>query len=221
MLNALLQWVRRLLMALLVRPIALLLFGGQVLGRQHLPMAGPAIIAANHNSHVDTLLLLCLFPTRLLPRLRPVAAADHFLKDPVSTWFFRHIVGIIPLQRHVDRAALAAGVDVLAEARETLAAGDILIVFPEGTRGTPEALGTFKTGIARLADACPSAPVIPVYLQGAGRALPRDEKVLLPVNVTIIVGEPVAHQADRKAFTESLRAAIEGLKAQAPPLVWE
>jgi 1-acyl-sn-glycerol-3-phosphate acyltransferase len=216
-----LQLLRRVLMVLLVRPVTRLLFGGQVDGRDHLPASGPAIIAANHNSHIDTLVLLCLFPTRLLARLKPVAAADHFLKDPVSSWFFRHVVGIIPLQRHVDRSALAAGADVLGEAKAALEAGDILIVFPEGTRGAPETLGTFKTGIARLAEACPDAPVIPVYLQGAGRALPRDEKVLLPVNVSVIVGQPVERTGDRKAFTDSLRAAIEALKAKAPPLVWD
>jgi 1-acyl-sn-glycerol-3-phosphate acyltransferase len=216
-----LQLLRRVLMVLLVRPVTRLLFGGQVDGREHLPASGPAIIAANHNSHIDTLVLLCLFPTRLLARLKPVAAADHFLKDPVSSWFFRHVVGIIPLQRHVDRSALAAGADVLGEAKAALEAGDILIVFPEGTRGAPETLGTFKTGIARLAEACPDAPVIPVYLQGAGRALPRDEKVLLPVNVSVIVGQPVERTGDRKAFTDSLRAAIEALKAKAPPLVWD
>ncbi|MCU0882268.1 MAG: 1-acyl-sn-glycerol-3-phosphate acyltransferase [Hyphomonadaceae bacterium] len=216
-----LQGLRRVLMVLLVRPVTRLLLGGQVDGREHLPMSGPAILAANHNSHIDTLVLLCLFPTRLLARLRPVAAADHFLKDPVSSWFFRHVVGIIPLQRHVDRAALAAGADVLGEARAALTAGDILIVFPEGTRGAPETLGAFKTGIARLAEACPHAPVIPVYLQGAGRALPRDEKVFLPVNVSVIIGEPVARTDDRKAFVEALRAAIEALKAKAPPLHWD
>jgi 1-acyl-sn-glycerol-3-phosphate acyltransferase len=215
------QFLRRVLMVLLVRPLARLLFGLQVQGREHLPRHGPAIIAANHNSHVDTLVLMCLFPSRLLARLRPVAAADHFLKDPVTSWFSRTIVGIIPLQRHVDRAAAAAGTDVLAEARAALASGDILIVFPEGTRGAPEALGNFKTGVARLAEAVPEAPVIPIYLQGAGRALPRDEKLLVPVNVSVIVGEPVEPTGDRKALTDALRSAIEGLKTKAPPLYWD
>jgi 1-acyl-sn-glycerol-3-phosphate acyltransferase len=215
------QFLRRVLMVLLVRPLARLLFGLQVQGGEHLPRHGPAIIAANHNSHVDTLVLMCLFPSRLLARLRPVAAADHFLKDPVTSWFSRTIVGIIPLQRHVDRAAAAAGTDVLAEARAALASGDILIVFPEGTRGAPEALGNFKTGVARLAEAVPEAPVIPIYLQGAGRALPRDEKLLVPVNVSVIVGAPVERTGDRKALTDALRSAIEGLKAKAPPLYWD
>src|SRR5215472_2147364 len=120
---------------LIARPAALFLTGVDVVGRENLPTSGPAIIAANHTSHVDTLLLLTIFPPRLMGRLRPAAAADYFLRGPVIGWFSRNLVGIVPIERHAGKAASADRGDVLAPARAALAAGDIVIIFPEGTRG--------------------------------------------------------------------------------------
>ena len=71
-----LQTIRRYGLMLVVRPIARLLFGLDVIGQEKLPTKGPAIVAANHNSHVDTIVLLCLFPSKLLPIVRPVAVAQ-------------------------------------------------------------------------------------------------------------------------------------------------
>jgi 1-acyl-sn-glycerol-3-phosphate acyltransferase len=78
-------------------------------------------------------------------RVRPVAAADYFLKDPVIGWFSRHVIGIVPVARLKARS----GEDVLAPARAALAAGDIVVVFPEGTRGDGDELGQLKSGVAR------------------------------------------------------------------------
>ena len=74
---------------LIARPAALFLTGVDVVGRENLPTSGPAIIAANHASHVDTLLLLTVFRPHLMARLRPVAAADYFLRGPLIGWFSR------------------------------------------------------------------------------------------------------------------------------------
>lgn len=211
-----LQFLRRSLLAVCIRPIARLLIGMHTTGVEHLPKTGPAIIAANHNSHIDTLVLLCLFPAKTLDILRPVAAADHFMANPISSWFSRNIVGIIPLKRKPVH-----GVDILAEAKEALDNGQILIVFPEGTRGNPEEMAPFKAGIARLADHCPDAPIVPIYIQGAGRALPKGEALFVPMNVSAYVGEAVKWQDDRQEFMEELRAAVLALKAQAPPMHWD
>jgi 1-acyl-sn-glycerol-3-phosphate acyltransferase len=204
-------------MVIVFKPIARLFFGLNKIGADNLPCAGPAIIVANHNSHVDTLVLLCSFPSSMIGKLRPVAAADHFLRDPMSSWFSRRVVGIIPLKR----TGVEKGEDVLAEAKQALADGDILIVFPEGTRGAPEELGAFKAGVARLAEAAPDAPIIPIFIQGAGRALPRGSKIPVPFDITIVIGQALTFTGSRPALINALRATMDDLKALAPPLKWE
>ena len=214
-------WLRFLLLVLVARPLALFLTGADVTGREHLPLKGPAIVAANHSSHVDTLLLLAIFPSRAVARVRPVAAADYFLRDPVIGWFSRRVIGIVPVARMKSgQRAQASGEDVLAPARAALAAGDILVVFPEGTPGDGDELGQLKSGVARLAEAFPDAPVTPVWIQGAGRVLPKGEAIPAPLNCAVLVGEPMAWAGDRHGFMAQLRASLLALKAQAPPLRW-
>ena len=211
-----LQTIRRYGLMLVVRPAARLLFGLDVIGKEKLPTKGPAIVAANHNSHVDTIVLLCLFPSKLLPKLRPVAAADHFDKGGFGSWFSRNIIGIIPIKR----GGASRNEDVLLGAKEALTRGEILVVFPEGSRGEPEEMTRFKTGVARLVEFCPEGAVTPVYLQGAGRSLPKDAKLLVPFNTTAVIGDPLTWTGSHHGFMEELRARIEALKAEAPPMRW-
>lgn len=211
------RFLRFLLLLLIARPVARFLTGADVTGREHLPLKGPAIVAANHNSHVDTLLLLTIFPSRALQRVRPAAASDYFLRDPVIGWFSRNLIGIVPVAR--DKAK--TGEDVLAPAREALAAGDIVVVFPEGTRGdASDEMARLKSGVARLAEAFPEAPVTPVWIQGAGRVLPKGEAIPVPMNCAVLVGEPLHWEGRRATFMDGLREALLALKAQAPPLRW-
>ena len=209
--------IRLLFLMLIGRPIARLMTGADVIGRERLPLKGPAIIAANHNSHVDTVLLLTIFPPQALRWLRPAAAADYFLKDPVIGWFSRNIVGIVP----VARARAGTGEDVLAPARQALADGAVVIIFPEGTRGpATDEMAQLKSGVARLAQAFPAAPVYPVWIEGAGRVLPKGAAIPVPMNCTVLVGEPIAWNDDRDAFMSQLRDNLLALKDQAPPQRW-
>jgi 1-acyl-sn-glycerol-3-phosphate acyltransferase len=209
--------IRLIFLMLIGRPIARLMTGADVIGREKLPLKGPAIIASNHNSHVDTVLLLTIFPPRALRWLRPAAAADYFLKDPVIGWFSRNIVGIVPLAR--GRAG--SGEDVLAPARQALSEGAIVIIFPEGTRGpATDEMAQLKSGVARLAEAFPAAPVYPVWIEGAGRVLPKGSAIPVPMNCTVLVGDPILWAGRRDPFMSSLRDALEALKTQAPPQHW-
>jgi 1-acyl-sn-glycerol-3-phosphate acyltransferase len=210
------RWLRQAVIVLIARPIARIFTGADIVGREKLPLKGPAILVANHSSHVDTVLLLTIYPSKALDRVRPAAAADYFLKGRLMSWFSRNILAIVPVAR--DRAG--SGEDVLAPAREALAAGDIVLIFPEGTRGDGEELTHLKSGVARLAAAFPDAPVTPVWLQGAGRVLPKGAHVPVPLNCTVLIGDPVHWGGDRVAFMEELRVALEGLKALAPPQRW-
>jgi len=209
--------IRFIFLGLFARPLARFMTGADVIGAEHLPKTGPAIIAANHNSHVDTLLLLTMFPVRLLPLLRPAAAADYFLRGPLISWFSRVVVGIVP----VERSRAGSGGDVLAPMREALAAGDIVILFPEGTRGdASDEMGEMKTGVARLAAEAPHVPVIPVWIEGAGRVLPKGAGIPVPMNCTVLIGEPLAWTGERLSFMAALRERLMALKAQAPPQHW-
>lgn len=145
------------------------------------------------------------------------AAADTFDKGGFNSWFSKNIIGIIPIKR----TGAAKGEDVLAGCKEALTRGEILVVFPEGSRGEPEEMTRFKTGVARLAEYCPAAKVTPVYLQGAGRSLPKDAKLLVPFNTTAVVGDALTWSGSHHGFVDELRAKIEELKAQAPPMRWK
>ena len=198
-----------------IRPIALFFTGMELRYRERLPDHGPAIICANHNSHADTAILLSIFPPKALARMRPVAAADYFLTNPALSWFARRMIGITPISR-----AVARGEDILQPARDALARGDIVVVFPEGSRGRPEEMGPLKAGVARLAEAFPDAPVIPVWLQGAGRVLPKGAFIPVPMNCCVLVGEPLHWTGERQVFMNSLKDALAALGAEAPPLRW-
>jgi thymidylate kinase len=71
---------------------------------------------------------------------------------------------------------------------ETLAAGDSIVIFPEGTRGAPGEIGHFKTEVGRLAECFPEIPTLPAFLSGPERALPRHSAVPLPIWNQVIIG---------------------------------
>lgn len=202
---------------LIVRPVVLVVLGLNVRNRERLPARGPAIVIANHNSHLDTMVLMSLFPWRVLPRLRPAAAVDYFLRNRWFAWFSREIVGIVP----VERGARERGLDPLKDCYGALDRGDILILFPEGTRGEPERLGAFKKGVAYLVERYPQVPVVPIFLHGLGKALPRGEALLVPFFCDVFVGEPVPWTGDRNRFIGVLEQAVQGLAVQGRFAAWE
>jgi 1-acyl-sn-glycerol-3-phosphate acyltransferase len=209
--------LRHLFFLLVVRPIVLFVLGVNLRHRERLPMTGPAIIAANHNSHFDTLLLMTLFPLRLLDRLRPVAATDYFLARRGLAWFARNIIGIIPLKRN----AHAFHGDPLAECAAALDGDAVLILFPEGSRGEPEKLGAFKSGIAHLARRHPTVPVVPVFLHGLGKVLPKGELLPVPFFVDVFIGESLVWGGDKAAFMAEFDRRIHGLAEEGKFPAWD
>ena len=200
---------------LLVRPLTWVVLGLNVRHRERLPKQGPVILVANHNSHLDTMVLISLFPLRLLPRLRPVAAADYFLKNRIMAWFSTRIIGIIPVTRSGGAA------DPLQGASEAVARGDVVILFPEGSRGEPERLTEFKKGLWHLAKRHPGVPILPVFLHGLGKALPRGEALLVPFFCDVFVGETMVWDQDRVAFMAALRIRMADLAAEGQLPPWE
>ncbi|HEY6321456.1 MAG TPA: lysophospholipid acyltransferase family protein [Thermoanaerobaculia bacterium] len=230
-LDELLRW---LFFWLVVRPVVLVGLGLNVRHRERLPAAGPAIVVANHNSHLDTMVLMTLLPSHLLPRVHPVAAADYFLRNRLLAWFALRIVGIIPIERRPPAPPATAEPpppgepptpgaprpDVLGAVAAGLERGDVVILFPEGSRGEPERLADFKSGVARLVERFPAVPVIPIFLHGLGKALPRGKALPVPFFCDVFVGEPVPWRGDRKTYVEELRRRMQELAAEGQLAEW-
>jgi 1-acyl-sn-glycerol-3-phosphate acyltransferase len=215
--NPITRLLRFLFFAVVVRAVVLVALGLTVRHRERLPKDGPAVLAGNHNSNLDALAILSLMPLRLLPKLRPVAAMDYFYSSSLRGWFADQIVGIIP----VERGSGKEGGNPLLLAEQALDRGEILVIFPEGTRGEPETLQAFKKGIGHLAKARPKVPIVPVFMHGLGKALPRGSALLVPFNVTVSVGEALHGKESYDVFVAELEAAMTALAAQEKLPVWE
>jgi 1-acyl-sn-glycerol-3-phosphate acyltransferase len=215
--NPFIRLLRYLFFAVVVRAVILVALGLTVRHRERLPKDGPAVLAGNHNSNLDALAIMSLMPLKLLPKLRPVAAMDYFYTSGLRAWFVDNIIGIIPVKRGSGKE----GGNPLALAEEALDRGEILVIFPEGSRGEPEALQAFKKGIGHLARARPQVPVVPVFMHGLGKALPKGSTLFVPFNVVVSVGEPLHGKESYAAFVSELEAAMTALAAQEKLPVWE
>ncbi|MCX7098343.1 MAG: lysophospholipid acyltransferase family protein [Methylococcales bacterium] len=193
--------------ALIIKPLALVVLGINLRGREKLPRTGPAIIAANHNSHLDALVLMGLFPLSQLHKVRPVAAADYFLSKRWLAWVSLHCLNIVPFDRsgHADKGQL------FGACHQALDQGDILILFPEGSRGSPEKVSKIKKGLFYLLQGRPEVKVTPVVMYGLGRALPRGEALFVPFNCDVIVGDPLPATDNSSDFIDLLGQRFEEL----------
>lgn len=184
--------------------ISTLVLGVRVTGREHLPKTGPAILIANHNSHLDTLVLGALLPLKALRVLSPVAAGRYFLRNRCLAWFATHVVGILPVGGGSGREAKQS----LRRCSEALESGRVLIFFPEGTRGAPEVPSRLKGGIAAIAALYPNVPMIPIKLSGLGHSLPKGGAIPLPLACHVQVGVPIRWTGSKQAYMRSVSIGL-------------
>ncbi|MFH2137247.1 MAG: lysophospholipid acyltransferase family protein [Candidatus Omnitrophota bacterium] len=190
-----------------VRLIVNIVLGINVRNRKKLPDKGPAIIVANHNSHLDTMVLMTILSRQALKIVRPVAAMDYFLKNPLLAWFSQKIIRIIPLRRDIRHVKE----DIFAGCYDALKNNDILIFFPEGSRGEPEKMSAFKSGISRIAEQMPLVAITPVFMQGLGKALPKGEAILVPFFCDVFIGDSFQWTGDRASFMDTLENHMAAL----------
>lgn len=200
---------RRLFVLCVARPVALLWLGLAIRHAERFPLSGPAVVIANHNSHLDTLALLSLFPLADIPKVRIAAAADYFFTTRWTSFIAERFLGLVPMIRGHSHTK-----DILAPLAAVLEQGDILVLFPEGTRGEAEVMAEIKPGIWHLLKRFPLVPVYPVYLHGMGRSLPKGEWIPVPFFVDVCVGESLGFDPDKQSFMDRIREAFAGLRGQ-------
>ena len=192
--------IKILFFALVVKPVVFVVIGLNIKNRSKLPTKGPAVIAANHNSHLDTLVIMSLYPLSQIDKIRPLAAADYFLKNRFIAWIALKCIGIIPL----DRSGNTPLDKKFEEAHKALDRGEILIIFPEGSRGKPEQMSRLKKGLYYLLKEHKNIPVIPIYMRGLGYALPKGEALFVPFNCNVNIGDSICKYESANELNASL-----------------
>ncbi|NES29046.1 1-acyl-sn-glycerol-3-phosphate acyltransferase [Micromonospora terminaliae] len=201
---------------LTVAPTLRLAFRPHVEGLEHIPATGGAIFAGNHLSVADELLLGTVVPRHLAFW----AKSEYFNGTGVKGAFSKFVLtglGAIPVERAGGRAALSA----FDAAIPVLKAGDLVAVYPEGTRSPDGRLYRGRTGAARLAVAA-GVPIIPVGVTGTDKAQPIGTRVPRPgrAKITIRFGKPLdftGRSDDRtslREMTDEMMAEIQKLTGQ-------
>jgi len=186
----------------ILKPLLLALYRIRVEGLENVPKKGPAIIAANHLSFLDSFFIPLVIKRRKMTYL---AKADYFTSWKTA-WFFR-MVGQIPVERddkEKSQRALETGLEVLQD-------GNLLGIYPEGTRSPDGCLYRGRTGVARLALAA-DVPIIPCGLIGTTEVMPKAAKFprLRPgIRVRVRFGAPV--DVSRFAGRERDRLALRSV----------
>jgi len=176
------------------------------------PDARPRVYFANHRSHGDFVLIWASLPPPLRRRTRPVAGADYWLTTPLRRFLINRVFRGVCIDRRPGRS----GPNPVAQMGEALAAGESLILFPEGTRNMGDGLLPFKSGLHHLAKAHPEAELIPVWIENLGRVMPKGSLIPVPLLCTLSFGPPLTpvEGESRDAFLTRARAALLDL---APP----
>lgn len=155
----------------------------EVTGREHLPEGGSFVMICNHTSHLDTLCMLAAMPLNKIHNTFPAAAADYFFSSLPRSAVSSILINALPFDRKVK------GAESLTVCSKLLAnQGNVLVLFPEGTRTTDGQMGRFRSGIGRLVAGRPFQ-VVPCYLEGGCRAWPKGKAVPRPRKLKLAIGQ--------------------------------
>lgn len=174
----------RLLAALYIRGWLRVYHRFRMRGREHLPQQRSYVLVANHASHLDTLCLLAALPLRQIHHAFPAAAQDYFFVSVPRLILTAVVTNALPFDRHIAPEHSLQLCRYLLEQP-----GNILLLFPEGTRTTTGALGRFKLGIGLIV-AGTHHPVIPCYLHGPYAAWPKGAWCPKPRKIELCIGQP-------------------------------
>jgi len=192
---------------LILKPIVILLFGVNVFGRENFIRLDRYIIVANHNSHLDILLLYYLLPIKQIKKTHPIAAKEYFSKSKIIFKLVEYLFDPVWIKRG-ETDSFTEFMDVV---KSKLDDGHNLIVFPEGSRGLPGEVQHFKTGIGRISEQYRSIPIVPVFISGTERSLPRRYSIPVPIWNNITIGPPQLFKGSYKQITRALEDTIRML----------
>ena len=206
------------------------LFDVEVFGRANIPLHNPNIIVvANHCSHLDMGLVKYALGD-YGSNIRALAAADYFFEEGPRRTYFENFTNLIPVERSGTLES------ALGEASNALQRGDMLLVFPEGTRSKSGKIQRFRRGLGYLVDAH-DVDVLPLWIQGTYKALPKGQPLPDPTrrNLKVHIGElltaknlkqPVEDQRPTERYEQisntardavtSIRDAVLGLDEEPP-----
>jgi 1-acyl-sn-glycerol-3-phosphate acyltransferase len=206
-----------------VPPLAKAVWRPTVTGLEHVPATGPVILASNHLSFADSIVIPVVVPRRVAF----LAKSDYFdgsgLRGAASRAWFTGL-GMLPVDRDDTRAALAS----LDIALNVLSRGEAFGIYPEGTRSRDGRLYRGRTGVAHLALTA-GAPVVPVGLTGTEKLQPVGARLPRVVPVGVHFGPPIAVAGRfdgvslgraRRELTDEVMAAIGSLSGQEPAGVY-
>ena len=177
------------------------------------------IFFANHSSHLDFILIWSSLPRDVRERTRPVAGRDYWERSRFRRYYVQKVFNAVLIDRVLlkgdtvggsfDRRGRAAVEQML----QGLGAEYSLILFPEGTRGTGESIGEFRSGLYYLSRERPDVELVPVRIHGAHKVLPKGRKLPRPQESDLTFGESMRFEEGetRTAFIERARAALRTL----------
>ena len=176
------------MIAFLTRRSARLLTGARSLWIGCKPEQKQRIYYANHNSHIDFILLWSSLPPEIRRQTRPIAASDYWMKDGFSRFLIQDTLSGVTINRNREN-----GEDPLKPVKDVLAEGYSIIFFPEGTRNLEDdiQLLAFKSGLFHLSQQFPNVEVVPVWISNLKRVMPKGALVPLPLVSTVIFGKPL------------------------------
>ena len=176
------------LIAFLTRRSARLLTGARSLWIGCKPEQKQRIYYANHNSHIDFILLWSSLPPEIRRQTRPIAASDYWMKDGFRRFLIQDTFSGVTINRNREN-----GEDPLKPVKDVLAEGYSIIFFPEGTRNLEDdiQLLAFKSGLFHLSQQFPYVEVVPVWISNFKRVMPKGALVPLPLLSTVIFGKPL------------------------------
>ncbi len=169
------------------------------------PSLEQSIYFTNHTSHMDTLALWAALPHDIRAKTRPVAANDYWGCSAMRRFVALKVLNAVLIAREVSH-----NTNPLEPMLAALQAGDSLIIFPEGTRGTGAEPADFKGGLYSLALRFPQVALIPVYLDTLHRSMPKGSSLPVPLICTVRFGGALHLQSNepKKVFLARARAAI-------------